>query len=142
MLLSRSPYRQGLQSSHPRRRVLFAAKSYARSYNAAEPSGRIALARFKKFEFGPMTIIVGLFLLSILLSCLYLMHFNRVATSGYDWRRLEADRAHLLNEYELRDMRLAQVKALSTIVGQDSIHSMHKANSVIFVRRDSDIASR
>jgi hypothetical protein len=94
-----------------------------------------------KMEFGPTTAISGLAVVAILMSLLYLMNFNQVATKGYDLRRLEVARQQLLNQYEIKNMKLTETKALSSIISSDRISAMRQPGEVTFVRGNTAIAS-
>lgn len=95
-----------------------------------------------KFKFGPSTAIGGLMVIAILISLVYLTHFNKVATKGYDLRRLEADRQQLLNQYDIKNMKLAEVKSLAKIAGSERVSVMRRPGEIIFVRGNTALASR
>lgn len=94
------------------------------------------------FEFGPATAVTGLFIISLLLGSLYLAHFNKVATKGYDLRRLEADRQQLLNQYDIKNMKLAGVKSLANIAATDRVSAMRRPAEIVYVRGNTALASR
>jgi hypothetical protein len=94
-----------------------------------------------RFEFGPSTVIVGLMVIAVLFGFLYLAHFNQVATKGYDLRRLEADRQQLLNQYDIKNMKLAEVKSLNNIIQSNRISAMRKPAETIFVSGATALAS-
>ncbi|MEZ4087501.1 MAG: hypothetical protein R3B71_04170 [Candidatus Gracilibacteria bacterium] len=94
-----------------------------------------------KFEIGPRFVIIGLMGMVAFLSFAYLAHFHTVATKGYELRRLEADRQQLLNQYEIKNMRLAEMQSLTTIVESEKANSMRRANQIEFVRGNSALAS-
>jgi len=96
----------------------------------------------RKFEIGPGTVMIGMMGFALLLSLTYLVHFNQVATKGYELRRLEADRQQLMSQYEIKNMRLAEVKALSYISDSDTAKVMRRPGEVSFVRGNTAIASR
>jgi len=95
-----------------------------------------------RFEFGPATAVTGLFIISLLLGSLYLAHFNKVATKGYDLRRLEADRQQLLNQYDIKNMKLAGVKSLANIAASDRVSAMRHPAEIVYVRGNTALASR
>lgn len=95
-----------------------------------------------RFEFGPSMAIGGLMVVAVLFMLLYLAHFNQVATKGYDLRRLEADRQQLLNQYDIKNMKLAEVKSLSTIIASDKIVGMRRPAEITYVRGNTALASR
>ena len=122
-LLTRSPYRQEFMSSDMRR--------FRRT--------RVTATKWK-MQFGPMTLVVGLVIAGIALSMLYLMHFNRVATKGYDLKRLEVDRQHLTTQNQLSNMNIDRVKSMPTILASGRLQRMVRANEVSFVRGETAIA--
>lgn len=94
-----------------------------------------------KFEIGPRFVIIGLMGMVAFLSFAYLAHFHTVATKGYELRRLEADRNQLLNQYEIKNMRLAEMQSLTTIVESEKANTMRRANQIEFVRGNTALAS-
>lgn len=123
LLLTRSPYRQEFMNSSMRR--------FRRT--------RVTPIKWQ-LQFGPMTLIVGLVVLAMAMSMLYLLHFNQVATKGYDLVRLEADRQQLLDHNQLSNRSIDQVKSMDSILKSNRIGRMVKANNVTFVRGDSALA--
>lgn len=97
--------------------------------------------RTTRLEFGSSTVIVGLLVIAVGMSLAYLIHFNRVATKGYDLRRLEAARQELMTQYDIKNMKLAEAKSLNTIINSDRISAMRKPNELIFVRGNTALAS-
>ena len=128
-------------SARPRRNRVMNSVSDAtvRSRQALSKKVREAVLRW---QFGPATAISGLFVIAILLSLMYLAHFNQVATKGYDLRRLEADRQQLLNQYDIKNMKLAGVKSMANIIASDRVGAMRKPGEVTYVRGNTAIASR
>lgn len=131
ILLTRSPYRQHYLQASARRRSLFQRRSSS-------------VARFQgfKFEFGPLALIVTLLIIAVLISSVYLMHFNKVATKGYDLRKLEASRQELLTEHSIKDISLADVKSLNSVIQSGRLNNMRKPSQIIFVRGNTALASR
>jgi hypothetical protein len=95
-----------------------------------------------KLEFGPSMAIGGLMMIAVLFMLLYLAHFNQVATKGYDLRRLEADRQQLMNQYDIKNMKLAEAKSLTTIISSDKIVGMRRPGEITYVRGNTALASR
>jgi len=123
LLLTRSPYRQEYMNS------------------AVRPARRTRITAMKwKFEFGPMTLIVGLVFVAVMMSVLYLMHFNEVATKGYAVARLEADRQQLQDQNQVSSMNIDNAKSMPSILASARIQSMVKAKDITFVRGDSALA--
>lgn len=103
---------------------------------------QMAKDRTQRLEFGPSTVIVGLIVIAVVMSLAYLLHFNRVATKGYDLRRLEAARQELMTQYDIKNMKLAQAKSLNTISGSDRVSAMRKPGQIIFVHGNTVLAVR
>ncbi len=99
----------------------------------------MAFAR-RKFVFGPSAVIVGLIFVVLFMNFLHLLHFNQVATKGYDLRRLEMDRQHLLEQFQIKNMHVAEIKSLAAISHSGKAQSMVKSGDVIFVRGDTALA--
>lgn len=93
-----------------------------------------------KFIFEPSMAIAGLISLGILISFLYLVHFNQVATRGYDMKRLEVDRQQLLEQYETKNAHLSRAKSLDVIAQSNRAGIMVKATEPTFVRGDTAVA--
>ena len=93
------------------------------------------------FEFGPMVIIVGLMLLSVLMAFLYLVHFNKVATKGYELKRLEANRQQLLSQHDLSDMHIAEATTLDRISHSDKVARMRPISFITFIHGNTALAS-
>jgi hypothetical protein len=96
----------------------------------------------RKIQFGPTFAIVGLFIVAALMGTLYLAHFNQVATKGYDLRRLEADRQQLLNQHDIKNMKLAEVKSLARVIASDRVSAMKRPAELIYVRGNTALAKR
>ncbi len=94
-----------------------------------------------RFEFGPGSVMIIMLVAAIALSFAYLAYFNQVATRGYEMTRLEADRQQLLNQYEIKNMKLAEVKSLNAIASSDRVSAMRRPGSVEFVRGDTALAA-
>jgi len=146
MYLARSPYRiQSRLFFRPRRRTLYGVSRKSGSLRGAV-NLRGSINKIKavtmKLEFGPSMAIVGLLLIAVLFILLYLAHFNQVATKGYDLRRLEADRQNLLDQYDIKNMKLAEAKSLATIIASDKVSAMRRPSEVSYVRGNTVIASR
>lgn len=128
-----------------RRRAFFNAPRESAAANmSANLAGSVKKIREAtlKLEFGPSLAIGGLFIIAVLFMLLYLAHFNQVATKGYDLRRLEADRQQLLNQYDIKNMKLAEVKSLNTIIASDRVTTMRRPAEITYVRGNTAIASR
>lgn len=93
-----------------------------------------------KIVIQPGMVMMGLIVVAVSLSLIQLAHFNLVATKGYELRRLEADRQQLLSSYEIKNMKLAEVKSLSGIAGSDRASAMVRPASVEFMRGNTALA--
>ena len=131
--INQSPYRRSayLQSG-------FARRSRFQSTNLKE-AGRKQIGL--KISFGPFGVMAALFVLSMFFSMLYLMHFNQVATKGYDLKRLEIDRQQLLDQHQFENIKLAEVKSMGSILTSTRLQRMVNLNHVDFVRGDAALAS-
>lgn len=92
--------------------------------------------------FGPSTVIGGLAVFAIVISLAYLAHFNQAATKGYDLKRLQADQNQLMSQYEIKNMRLAEIKALNTIAESKKVDGMRRPSVVTFVHGNTALAQR
>ncbi len=95
-----------------------------------------------RLRFSPMTAIVGMLVIAVLISCGYLAQFNQVATKGYDLRRLEADRQQLMNQHDIKNMKLAEAKSMSRVIESDRVSVMRRPSELIYVRGNTALASR
>jgi hypothetical protein len=95
-----------------------------------------------KFRFSPITAIVGLFVVGVLMGLGYLTHFNQVATKGYDLRRLEADRQQLMNQNDIKNMKIAEAQSMARVIGSDRVSVMRRPAQLIYVRGNTALASR
>lgn len=95
-----------------------------------------------RFEFGPNAVIGCLLVMVAFLGCAYLAHFNQVATKGYDLKRLEADRQQLLNQYEIKNMRLAEIQSMNTIIRSEKADSMRRPSEIEYVKGASVLAAK
>ena len=96
----------------------------------------------QKVEVGITSLVLVTIVLIAIISLVYLAHSNRNATKGYALKNLELRRSRLLTENEVWDMQIAQVKSLETIQNDPKILSMMRAETPMFMRGDTAIASR
>lgn len=118
------------------------ARSYHRrmyAFQIQERKLRAPLTR-QKFVFGPLTVVAGLLFAAIFISFFHLLHFNQVATKGYDLRRLEMDRQYLLEQFQIKNMHVTDIKSLATIGQSSRAQRMVKAGNVFFMRGDTALA--
>lgn len=119
-----------------------AMKKSAQTFSEVAQAVKNVKGKKVKFEFGPNAVIGCLLVMVAFLSCAYLAHFNQVATKGYDLKRLEADRQQLLNQYEIKNMRLAEIQSMNTIINSEKADSMRRPSQVDYVHGASVIAAR
>ena len=142
--ISNSPYRSSFQPQNVRRN---------RTFNRIEYSGVKVMSSFFqnikrqnkeriRFSIGPMAIIIGLGLFAAGMSTLYLMNFNKVATSGYALRRVERDHQGLVDQYQIQNMKLAELASLTHIAQTETVEGMRYPKNVVFVRGNTAVASR
>jgi hypothetical protein len=131
----------GLFKGKPKRMRAGGNIKAAGTMSAAGAIGKVREAVLR-FEFGPAAAIGGMFTVAILLSLLYLAHFNQVATKGYDLRRLEADRQQLMNQYDIKNMKLAEAKSLANIISSDRVSAMRRPGEITYVRGNTALAKR
>lgn len=142
----------GLLAKKPARRYRLAKPQFAptlpRIETRTESRGNLAKTIHEKkqqllsYQFGPSTVIVGLILASVLLSVLYLMHFNQVATKGYDLKRIESSHKQLMDQYDIGNIKLAEAKSLNTMIESGRMEGMRRPKDVIYVRGSTALASR
>lgn len=96
----------------------------------------------QKIEFGMTSLTFLTIILVAIVSLVYLAHANSNATKGYALKNLELKRSQLLTENEVMDMQISQVKSLQALQSDPKIRSMVKADTPMFVRGDSAIASK
>lgn len=95
-----------------------------------------------KLVIGPKHVIVGLFLVSVFLSLASLVTFNHMATKGYELNRLEAKRQELMTQYEIKNMKLAEVKSLTNIVETERASVMRRPSDIIYISGNTFIAKK
>lgn len=93
-----------------------------------------------KLEVTPTSLMVVLFIISILLAALYLMDFNKNATKGYILKRLEVSQQELQDNNDLKNLALSKAKAMNQMIASGSMDKMRKPNQVEYVFGDSVIA--
>ena len=107
---------------------------------AVRAAGKVR--RFPGLEFGPVSVMVILFVIACLMGLLYLAHFNQVATKGYDLRRLEAARQQLLGQNDIKNMKLADAKSMARVVASNRVSAMKRPSELIYVRGNTALASK
>jgi hypothetical protein len=125
--ISYSPYRSSFKQE--RMRDILGKKEKA-----------AASAEVVKIKVTPFTLMTALFVITVLLSSLYLLNFNKVATKGYILKRLEISRQELQQQNDLRTLSLADAKAMSQIIDSGAVDHMRRPGSVEYVFGDSVLA--
>jgi hypothetical protein len=95
-----------------------------------------------KLVVGPKHVIVGLFLVSVFLSLASLFTFNQMATKGYELNRLEAKRQELMTQYEIKNMKLAEVKSLTNIIETERAGVMRRPSDITYISGNTFIAKK
>lgn len=74
-----------------------------------------------------------------LFSLLFLSHSNRVATKGYELKRLQDTRSALMRENEVLSMQISDLQSLQAMVNDDVIKTMVKADRPQYIRVDTAV---
>ena len=145
---SQRKFNNGLKALQIKKFMIFGARKTGAALASGARSARHVASAFRNvdnkklsFNFGPSAVIIGLFGLTILFGLGYLANFNQVTTKGYDLRRLEANRQQLLNEYEVKNMKLAEAASMNTIIHSEKADTMHRVNSVTYISSNTVLAS-
>lgn len=93
-----------------------------------------------KIEINSFTIMVILFILAFVLGGIYLMNFNDNATKGYILKRLELSQQELIDQNNLKNIALADAKAMNQMIESGSLDRMRKPNEVEYIFGDSILA--
>lgn len=75
---------------------------------------------------------------------LFLTRFNSIATKGYLLNSLERDRIELIKQIERREMEIAKLRTLESILAAERTQSMVKLNNekILYMRRADSVAVR
>lgn len=118
----------------PYRNVLKQERASQIAANAPEKSEVV------KLELSPLSLIVGLFVLTLVLGGLYLMDFNKNATKGYILKRLEVSKQELEDQNDMKTLALAKAKAMDQMMASGAMDKMRKPGQVEYIYGDSVIA--
>ncbi len=102
---------------------------------------RMVAAKVFRFQLNSTVIIVGFMLSAALLLLLYLAHFNKVATKGYDLKRVQRSQEELMVHNEIRTMKLTEAQSLQNVIDSGRIAHMRQPRDIMYIRGDSAIAS-
>jgi len=94
----------------------------------------------KNVYIGTFSLMVLLILFVCLMSILFLVHYNNMATKGYVLKRLEVERQALLAEQEIKDMHLAEITSLEALKNRDKVAAMYNVNDKMFIMEETGIA--
>lgn len=87
----------------------------------------------RKIAIGESTLVILLVVLISLVSLLYLVHSNKSATKGYALKMLEREYQELVQINEVWNMRIAESKAMRTILSSNVVNGMYDSDEVIFL---------
>jgi len=129
--ISYSPYRSDFRAD----RAAIAQTSILKAEELKSQAGEML-----KIDINPAALITGLFLLSVLLGGLYLLNFNKIATKGYQLKRLEVSQQELKSEEDVRTLYLAKAKSMNGILNDSRLNGMHKPAQVEYVYSENVLA--
>ena len=96
----------------------------------------------QRIEIGVVTLAFTLIVLTCILSILLLLHSNKVATKGYDLRKLQNE----LREIELRHQKLealvAEKKSISVILESNLVKELNPVGDLVILRSNSKFAKK
>lgn len=93
-----------------------------------------------KIQMSPMSLMISLFVLTLILGGWFLQDFNKNATKGYILKSLEISQQELKDQNDLKNLALAKAKAVSQMVASGAMEGMRMPNQVEYVYGDSMIA--
>jgi hypothetical protein len=93
-------------------------------------------------QIGTFSLMIILVVFVCIMSIMFLVHYNNMATKGYVLKKLDVERQKLITEQEIKDMHLAEVRSLEAIQTRTIVAKMVNMNEPQFVREDTGIASR
>jgi len=93
-----------------------------------------------RFDLNPLVVMIILLGMSILLSVVYLAQFNKVATKGYELKKLELTRQDLNSQKQQKEMYLARARAMTAIIESNRVDRMRKPKDMNFVYEGGVIA--
>lgn len=87
----------------------------------------------RKLAIGETSLIIILVVLISLTSMLYLVHSNKSATKGYELKILDLEHEELVQHNEVWNMRIAEAKAMRTILNSAVVNNMTKNGDIVFL---------
>lgn len=123
-----SPYRSDFRSESKNAKVglVMAAESKAKD--------------LIKFDINPVALMGGLLLLVVLLGFFYLLNYNKLATKGYNLKRLEIARQELQVERNEKTLYLAKVRSLTEMLKEEKFDGMRKPEKLEYVYGEQVLA--
>jgi len=143
--IASSPYRSTFQPGMASRSRSFSRVEYSgatTSLGSLFQNLKTKKSERLRFSVGPLAIIVGLGVVAALMSTLFLINFNNVATNGYALKHVERNHQELVDQYEIQNMKLAELASMRTIIQSEKVSSMRHPRNVMFVRGNTAVASR
>ncbi|MGL5830623.1 MAG: hypothetical protein ACRCZE_00565 [Candidatus Altimarinota bacterium] len=125
---SYSPYRSDFRSESK------AAK--AGLVQAAEAKAK----EFIRFDINPFMLMGILLLLISLLGFFYLLNYNKLATKGYNLKRLEIARQELQTERNEKTLYIAKVRSLTEMLKEEKFDGMVKPAKFEYVTGEHVLA--
>src|SRR5258708_2995256 len=98
----------------------------SQSFNLKRKFQNTMVEKVAHFDLNPTLVVLVLLVMSILLSCIYLIQFNKVATKGYELKKLEVTQQELNSQSEVKNLYLARAKSMSNIMQSDRLTAMRK----------------
>lgn len=98
-------------------------------------SGGRKIRLSKRWLVGETTLAIILVLMISLVSLLYLVHLNKTATKGYALKMLDQEHEELLQKNEVWNMRIAEAKAMRTILEAEVVRGMVEVEEMQFVEK-------
>lgn len=96
----------------------------------------------QSFEFSAPQLMIFMGVIAILLGLTQLTFSTATVTKGYELKRLQADQQQLINQYEIKNMQLAEAKALNTIAHTPKTDSMRRPAEIAYIKDEKVLASR
>lgn len=93
-----------------------------------------------KIDISPTFLIAFLFIVSVLLGCLYLWNFNKISTRGYQLKRLQISQQELKSESDLQTLYVAKAKSMNGLLTDGRLEGMRKPGHVEYVIAENVLA--
>lgn len=95
-----------------------------------------------RFELGPYFLISSLLLFVVMMTVMTLVFSTRQVTKGYVLNSLDAEHQELVQELEVNEMQISQVRSLKYMENSPKVNSMVKPNQIVYLNGETAIASR